>query len=212
MLRSRTIRWVLLVAAITALGYLGWQKFHGDNHPAQADARKAAPARNRGPRQDCSGREGRLPGVSDRPRHRSGLQHRPGSDPRRRPDQQDRISGRPVRQGRRHAGRDRSAAVPGCVRPGQGQEGPGRSQSRQRQTRPAALHQARRIRNPATDRYAALYRRAIDRADCRRHGADRERADPARLRHRQGADSPASRGCARSTSATSSTPRPKPAS
>jgi multidrug efflux system membrane fusion protein len=45
MSRSRTIRWVLLVAAITALGYLGWQKFHGDNHPAQADARKAAPAR-----------------------------------------------------------------------------------------------------------------------------------------------------------------------
>jgi multidrug efflux system membrane fusion protein len=45
MLRSRTIRWVLLVAAITALGYLGWQKFHGVNHPAQADAQKGAPSR-----------------------------------------------------------------------------------------------------------------------------------------------------------------------
>ena len=45
MSRSRTIRWVLLVAAISALGYLGWQKFHGENHPAQADARKAAPTR-----------------------------------------------------------------------------------------------------------------------------------------------------------------------
>ena len=45
MLRSRTIRWVLLVAAIATLGYLGWQKFHGADHPAQADARKAAPAR-----------------------------------------------------------------------------------------------------------------------------------------------------------------------
>jgi multidrug efflux system membrane fusion protein len=45
MLRSRTIRWVLLVAAIAALGYFGWEKFHGGNHLAQAQARKSGPAR-----------------------------------------------------------------------------------------------------------------------------------------------------------------------
>jgi multidrug efflux system membrane fusion protein len=45
MLRSRTIRWVLLVAAIAALGYFGWEKFHGGNHLAQAHARKSGPAR-----------------------------------------------------------------------------------------------------------------------------------------------------------------------
>ena len=30
MSRSRTIRWVLLVAAIAGLGYLGWQNFTGE--------------------------------------------------------------------------------------------------------------------------------------------------------------------------------------
>lgn len=44
MSRSRTIRWILLVAAIAALGYLGWEKFHSGNHPAQADNNKATPA------------------------------------------------------------------------------------------------------------------------------------------------------------------------
>lgn len=42
---SRTIRWVLLTAAIAGLGYFGWQKFHGNDHQAQADAQKSAPAR-----------------------------------------------------------------------------------------------------------------------------------------------------------------------
>jgi multidrug efflux system membrane fusion protein len=45
MSRSRTIRWTLLVVAIAALGFLGWQRFHGENHPTLADAQKAAPAR-----------------------------------------------------------------------------------------------------------------------------------------------------------------------
>src|SRR5256886_1865691 len=45
MSRSRTIRWTLLVIAIAALGYWGWQRFHGDNRPALADAQKPAPAR-----------------------------------------------------------------------------------------------------------------------------------------------------------------------
>jgi multidrug efflux system membrane fusion protein len=35
----------LLVAAITALGYFGWEKFHDGSHFARADAHKAAPAR-----------------------------------------------------------------------------------------------------------------------------------------------------------------------
>src|SRR4051794_26825578 len=42
---SRTIRWVLLAAAIAGLGYFGWQKFHGERQSAQADAQKRAPVR-----------------------------------------------------------------------------------------------------------------------------------------------------------------------
>jgi multidrug efflux system membrane fusion protein len=42
MSRSRIIRWTLLTVAIAALGYLGWQRFHGEDHPARADAGKSA--------------------------------------------------------------------------------------------------------------------------------------------------------------------------
>src|SRR6266850_735227 len=45
MSRSRTIRWALLIVAIAALGYLGWQRFQGEDHQAQADAQKRGPAR-----------------------------------------------------------------------------------------------------------------------------------------------------------------------
>src|SRR5437879_6336938 len=45
MSRSRTIRWALLIVAIAALGYLGWQRFQGGDHQAQAEAQKRVPAR-----------------------------------------------------------------------------------------------------------------------------------------------------------------------
>jgi multidrug efflux system membrane fusion protein len=45
MSKSRTIRWVLLTAAIAGLGYFGWQKFNGNVRQAQADTQKSAPAR-----------------------------------------------------------------------------------------------------------------------------------------------------------------------
>src|SRR3954449_6672923 len=45
MSRPRAIRWVLLIVAIAALGYLGWQRFHGEDHQVRAEAGKAAPAR-----------------------------------------------------------------------------------------------------------------------------------------------------------------------
>ncbi|MCK1639576.1 efflux RND transporter periplasmic adaptor subunit [Bradyrhizobium sp. 157] len=46
MSRSRTIRWVLLVAAIAALvGFFGWQRFQSEAREAQAEAQKPAPAR-----------------------------------------------------------------------------------------------------------------------------------------------------------------------
>ena len=162
--------------------------------------------------QDRPGRQGRLSGLSDRPRHRAGLQHRGGPHPGRRPDQQDRVQGRPVRQGRRHAGRDRSATVPGSARSGHRQEGAGRSQSRQRQSRSAALYQARRIRDPAADRYPALHRGAADGADRRPTRRRSPTPRPSSITPPSRRRSPASSGCARSTSATSSMPRPRPAS
>jgi membrane fusion protein, multidrug efflux system len=47
MSKSRTIGWVLLVAAVGAAGYLGWQRLHGEDRATQADnAQKRSPARN----------------------------------------------------------------------------------------------------------------------------------------------------------------------
>jgi multidrug efflux system membrane fusion protein len=45
MSKSRTIGWVLLVAAVGAVGYLGWQRLYGEDRTAQADAQKRGPAR-----------------------------------------------------------------------------------------------------------------------------------------------------------------------
>src|SRR4051794_39258573 len=46
MSKSRTIGWLLLIAAMAGLGYFGWQRFHGGEHAAQADnAQTRAPAR-----------------------------------------------------------------------------------------------------------------------------------------------------------------------
>jgi len=43
---SRTIRWVLVTAAVAGLGYFGWHRFHGDDHAARTqNTQKQAPAR-----------------------------------------------------------------------------------------------------------------------------------------------------------------------
>src|SRR5471032_233786 len=43
MTTSRTIRWVLLIAAVGLLGYFGWQRFHDENQPTAANtAQKSA--------------------------------------------------------------------------------------------------------------------------------------------------------------------------
>src|SRR5229473_7979074 len=43
MTKSRTIRWVLLIAALAALGYFGWQRFHGPDTAAKTEsAQKSA--------------------------------------------------------------------------------------------------------------------------------------------------------------------------
>ena len=43
MTTSRTIRWILLVAALAAAGYFGWQRFHGPDQAAKRDnAQKSA--------------------------------------------------------------------------------------------------------------------------------------------------------------------------
>src|SRR5215510_12771319 len=45
MSRARTIRWALLIVAISALGYLGWQRLQGEDHREKAEIQKQAPAR-----------------------------------------------------------------------------------------------------------------------------------------------------------------------
>ena len=85
-------------------------------------------------------------------------------------------AGRPARP-------DRRAAVPGRARSGEGQEGPGRSQSRQRQARPDALCDARQaeFRHPAAARHAERAGQSVDRPDRGRRGGDRRRQGAARL-------------------------------
>ncbi|HMH98591.1 MAG TPA: efflux RND transporter periplasmic adaptor subunit, partial [Bradyrhizobium sp.] len=42
MTKSRTIRWILPIAALAATGYFGWQRFHGTNPTAADTAQKSA--------------------------------------------------------------------------------------------------------------------------------------------------------------------------
>jgi multidrug efflux system membrane fusion protein len=42
MTKSRTIRWILLIAALGAAGYFGWQRFHGESHVASNAPQQAA--------------------------------------------------------------------------------------------------------------------------------------------------------------------------
>ncbi len=42
MTKSRTIRWILPIAALVAAGYFGWQRFHGTNLTATDTAQKSA--------------------------------------------------------------------------------------------------------------------------------------------------------------------------
>jgi multidrug efflux system membrane fusion protein len=43
MTKSRTIRWIVVIAAAAALGYFGWQRFHGENQATAANnAQKSA--------------------------------------------------------------------------------------------------------------------------------------------------------------------------
>ena len=46
MTKSRTMRWVLLVAVLVAAGYFGWQRFHGTDQAALTDNAPKAAARN----------------------------------------------------------------------------------------------------------------------------------------------------------------------
>ena len=45
MSKSRTIGWVLLIAAVGAAGYYGWQRQHAEDRAAQAEAQKRSAAR-----------------------------------------------------------------------------------------------------------------------------------------------------------------------
>src|SRR5258705_11990322 len=42
MTKSRTIRWILPIAALVVVGYFGWQRLHGTNPTAADTAQKSA--------------------------------------------------------------------------------------------------------------------------------------------------------------------------
>ena len=97
----------------------------------------------------------------------------------------------PGREGRRPAGADRPAPVPGRARAGEGEEGAGRGAARQRPARPGALH--RRSRSAGFAAAPAASTRSGRRSPARgrgpgRRGRDRQRPGPARLHHHHRAD------------------------
>ena len=123
------------------------------------------------------GQAGRLSGRPREHRTGSGLQHRAGAGARRRPDREDRLQGRPDGERGRSARPDRSAAVSGRARSGDGEESAGRGQSRQRQARSGALRDARQaeLRHPAATRHAELAGQSADRLDRGGRRGDRRR-------------------------------------
>jgi membrane fusion protein, multidrug efflux system len=48
MTKSRTIRWILPIAALVAAGYFGWQRFHGTTNPTAAETAQKSAASVRG--------------------------------------------------------------------------------------------------------------------------------------------------------------------
>ena len=49
MTKSRTIRWILPIAALAAAGYFGWQRFHGPDSATQAENAQKSAASTRKP-------------------------------------------------------------------------------------------------------------------------------------------------------------------
>ncbi len=171
MSRSRTIRWVLLIVAVAALGYLGWQRFHGEEQQARADAGKTAPARTAVPVRTAAVER------ADFPVYLTGLGTVQGFNTvvvRTRVDGQiNRIAfkeGQFVKEG--------DTLVEIDPRPYQAALDQAKAKKAQDEANLAnanldlqRYHKTRRVRDPAADRYATLHRRAADGADPGRHGA-----------------------------------------
>ena len=182
--------WILPIAALVAAGYFGWQRSHANDAGRAENAQKSATLA-----QAAAVPVTIAPVVkTDFPVYLSGLGTVQGFNTvlvRTRVDGQiDQIAfkeGQQVKQGDVLVQID-PRPYPGRARSGQGQEGAGPGQPRQRQSGSAALHHARRIRNPPADRYPAFHRGAIDRAARSRRRRDFQRPDPVRLHHGQGAD------------------------
>ena len=143
MTRSRTIRWILPIAALVAAGYFGWQRSHANDAGRAENAQKSA----------TSAQAAAVPVTiapvvkTDFPVYLSGLGTVQGFNTvlvRTRVDGQiDQIAfkeGQQVKQGDVLVQID-PRPYPGRARSGQGQEGAGRGQPRQRQSGSAALHQ-----------------------------------------------------------------------
>ena len=210
---SRTIRWVLLIAALAVAGYFGWQRFTATNTPRRLDRAEGARPANAGPRHDRTGREGRFSGLSDRARHRAGLQYRHWCAPA--------STARSTRSPSRKA---RSSSRATCW----SQIDPRPFQAALDQAKAKKAQDEANLANAKLDlqRFTKLGEFAT------RQQTDTQRSTVAQLTAQIAADDAAisnaqtqldyttikapisgrRRACARSTSATSSMPRPRPAS
>ena len=129
---------VALLAILAAGGALYWYGVQGPRpaHAARSPARPGVPVSVA-----MVGRQDvpiYLTGLG----HRAGVVHRGHSFPGRRQAAGGAVHRRPARQEGRRAGEDRSAAVPGRARPGQGQEGPGPGPAHLGRERPRTLEDA----------------------------------------------------------------------
>ena len=190
MSRSRTIRWILLVAAICCdWAYLGWQKFHGDDHAMQAGVKNRA----RLPEPPFRCRTATVE-KADFPVYLTGLGTVQGFNTvvvRTRVDGQiNRIAfkeGQFVKEG--------DTLVEIDPRPFQAALDQAKAKKAQDEANLANanldLQRYTKLGEFATRQQTDTQRSTVAQLTAQiagRHGADRERADPARLRHRQGAD------------------------
>ena len=201
MSKSRTFRWIVLIAAMAALGYFGWHRFHA--------RRPDGPTRKNRRRRPAVRVTIAPVEKADFPVYLTGLGTVQGFNTvvvRTRVDGQiDKIAfqeGQLVKQG--------DLLVEIDPRPFQASLDQAKAKKAQDeanlqcQSRPSTLHQTRRIRDQAANRHPALHRGAVDRADrggrMRRSSTPRPSSTipPSRRRSR------AWRACARSISATSS--------
>ncbi len=154
----RAAVWGLVIVILAGLGYY----FFAAPWSSAQRAQRARVGEGPGACHRSGGQTRRRAALSRRRRHQPRAQHRDRSPASRRQADPDRVRRRPGRQERRRAGAHRPDHVSGTARPGDRQEGAGRSAIEQCAARSRTLRAPRRhqLDQPPADRHATRDSRA----------------------------------------------------